>query len=378
MIIEFHLNNKCNLRCTYCYQHYKSHDSMSLETGKQIIDTLFPTINKDTYKNYFKDIDSFSDDPDNPLEFSFFGGEALLDVDLIDEIMTHFVKVTNGEFKNYIISIGTNGILLSTKKVEAFSEKWLDHIRYDVTVDGNKEFHDTCRKFENGEGSFDIAYENFIKYNKLYGNAHVPLTAKLTVSPENIAYFADAYKFLDNLEVFINFNFACGKQSEWSDENINICKSQLRLVSDYILEKYGHTQNSILVFDNTKLGTDCTISSCGTEGDRISIDWNGDIFTCQMFSSTSIHDGSYKPLGNVFDGIDANQLKLNEFSITQREMIYPKSCDGCRAKRMLCEQCPAESYELFGDVSIADTSRCKPTKILLAEIDRYHRLKNKK
>lgn len=370
MIIEFHLNNKCNLRCTYCYQHYKSNDSMSLDTGKQIIDTLFPSIDSNIYHDYFGDKKTL--EHDFPLEFSFFGGEALLDIDLIDGIMSYFEERNQGKIADYTISIATNGVLLSTKKVRAFTEKWSAHVRYDITLDGDKTLHDSCRKFADGSGSFDIVYDNFIKYKEYFGEEIAPLKAKMTLSPENIQYFADGYKFLDGIGMSITFNFACGKQSEWTDEKVAIAKEQLDIVVKYLLAKYNGTNTNIAIFDTMPLSPSPLISSCGTAGERISIDWNGDIFTCQMFSSTSIHDGKYPPIGNVFEGISESRMREHRYDIQHRSGdAYPSFCEGCRAKARLCEQCPAESYEMFGDVSAIDTSRCKPTKALLAAIDKY-------
>ena len=38
--ITFQVTSGCNLRCSYCYEHHKGTERMSIETGRKIVDYL--------------------------------------------------------------------------------------------------------------------------------------------------------------------------------------------------------------------------------------------------------------------------------------------------------------------------------------------------
>lgn len=44
--VTFQITNACNLQCSYCYEHHKSTEKMTLETGKKIVDYLLDLYEK--------------------------------------------------------------------------------------------------------------------------------------------------------------------------------------------------------------------------------------------------------------------------------------------------------------------------------------------
>ena len=49
-----------------------------------------------------------------------------------------------------MFSICSNGVLYRDEKVQAFLRKWANRLSFSVTIDGNKELHDSCRVFPDG------------------------------------------------------------------------------------------------------------------------------------------------------------------------------------------------------------------------------------
>ena len=92
-----------------------------------------------------------------------------------------------------MISMSSNGTLYRNKKVQDFLKKWDNRVSLGITVDGNKELHDTCRLFPNGCGSFDLAFDA-AKDQLFKGNE----SSKLTFAPENIDKVYDAVTNLLN------------------------------------------------------------------------------------------------------------------------------------------------------------------------------------
>ena len=82
--ITFQITDDCNLCCSYCYQINKGHHKMPFEIAKTLIDELLH--NDKLIENYVKSKNSLG------VILEFIGGEPLLEVDLIDQIIDYFIK----------------------------------------------------------------------------------------------------------------------------------------------------------------------------------------------------------------------------------------------------------------------------------------------
>ena len=150
--VTFQVTEDCNLACVYCYQGHKTKKRMSFDTAKKAIDMLLTSDDENIYINP-------SISPAVILEF--IGGEPFLEIDLIDQIVEYFKKETRRLHhpwsEMYCISICSNGVLYFDPKVQEFLYKNRNNISFSVTIDGNKELHDSCRVFPDGAPSYDLA-----------------------------------------------------------------------------------------------------------------------------------------------------------------------------------------------------------------------------
>lgn len=78
--ITFQITNACNLRCSYCYEHHKGTERMSIETGRKIVDYLL-----DLYEQNTSD---FINRRTKAVVLDFIGGEPLLEAALIEKSAT--------------------------------------------------------------------------------------------------------------------------------------------------------------------------------------------------------------------------------------------------------------------------------------------------
>jgi uncharacterized protein len=153
--ITFVVTEKCNLRCTYCYESHDAHENgrtMSKEAAKGIIDALFE---KEKLINYF-------DNETHPVAIlDLIGGEPFLNVEVMDYIVDYFrakaFELNHPWFWYHKISISSNGIGYFRPEVQAFLEKNKNNVSCGISIDGNKELHDACRLTPNGKGSYDMA-----------------------------------------------------------------------------------------------------------------------------------------------------------------------------------------------------------------------------
>lgn len=149
--LTLEITQQCNLRCEYCiysgnYSHMRTHTNTHMDwiTIKNSIDF---------YKNHNMDcVDA---------NISFYGGEALLEFDLVKAA----VKYARSKFANKPLHMGisSNGVLL-TPDVIAWLSKNPD---VTVTVTLNGPYQDEYRKLWDGSGSLSLIMEKlqFIKRN---------------------------------------------------------------------------------------------------------------------------------------------------------------------------------------------------------------------
>ncbi|MEN8006352.1 MAG: radical SAM protein [Candidatus Krumholzibacteriota bacterium] len=138
------LTEKCNLRCRYCLHGadldwVRDHGSgsMSLAASTRAV-------------NYFLD----RSDPDQPPVISFYGGEPLLEIGLIEDIVA--VSRAHARGDDLRFAVDTNGVLLDDRAVDLILREKM-HLQ--ISLDGPREIHDRCRIDTGGAATFDLIME---------------------------------------------------------------------------------------------------------------------------------------------------------------------------------------------------------------------------
>ena len=187
--VTFQVTDACNLRCSYCYQINKGTHVMPFEIAQKFIDMLL-----ENDKNTQQYIDTRACDA---IIIEFIGGEPFLEVELMDKILEYFIKrmiETDHPWQyNWRMSISSNGTLYFDPKVQDFIKKWFEHLSFNISIDGNKQLHDSCRVFPDGSGSYDIAMKGVRHYIDVLGGN---MGSKMTLAPSNIQYTFEAVKGL--------------------------------------------------------------------------------------------------------------------------------------------------------------------------------------
>ena len=142
-----HIAHDCNLACRYCFAgegEYKGDRSlMSYEVGRKALDFL--VANSGSRRN---------------LEVDFFGGEPLLNFDVVKKLVAYGREIEKKEDKHFRFTLTTNGVLLNDEVME-FANREMDNVV--LSIDGRKEVHDRMRPFKNGKGSYDLIIDKFKK-----------------------------------------------------------------------------------------------------------------------------------------------------------------------------------------------------------------------
>lgn len=132
-------SSSCNLRCRYCF-YYDVADNREVKN--------YGIMNDDTLENMVKKV---FDDVEYSANFAFQGGEPTMAGIEFFEKFHKFVEKYN--IKKIIVnfSLQTNGTLLNKKWLELFKKH---NYLIGLSLDGNKEMHDTFRIDAKGEGTF--------------------------------------------------------------------------------------------------------------------------------------------------------------------------------------------------------------------------------
>lgn len=329
--ILLQLTQRCNLRCRYCvYSEEKnfgtrshSNKDMSYETAKKAIDF---------YMEHSVDCEEKA--------IGFYGGEPLLQFDLIKKIIAYCNDVFRGH--KIIYSITTNGTLLTDEVIDFLVE---NQVYITVSLDGPKEIHDKNRRFANDTGSYNTVIKNLEKlkhkckdklqcavnmvvdpdndYQEISNFFREPVVKELTVrwnmvEEENdikIAgeQFASAYEyqtFLGYVRYFREKNFN-------APDGLVKGGFEGRATSDF------HFQAFELPWI-TAPGGPCVPGKM-----RLLADCDGNMFPCERVSETS----SCMNIGNIYEGFDLEKAGriLNVSQITEE-------CKNCWAFA-LCSIC---------------------------------------
>lgn len=169
--LTLQVTQNCNLRCSYCVYsglyNTRTHSNkrMSFELAKKGIDYLL----------------DHSQDTEE-LRIGFYGGEPLLEYELICKCVNYITQHANGKKINYYIT--TNATLLTQTIINFLVQ---NNFTLTISFDGPKDIHDSQRRFVNtNKGSFDVVISNlqFIKEHfPCYFKQNVNLN--MVLNPEN-------------------------------------------------------------------------------------------------------------------------------------------------------------------------------------------------
>jgi len=205
--VELVITEKCNLRCKYCYM---SHDPLSLTTKSipyiaRSFDRLSKAYNTDS------------------IHVSYFGGEPLLEWDLLKEIHINVVS-KHPLVKSY--NIISNGLLIDEEKVQ-----WIksNNIGFSLSFDGIAS--DISRPQVDNQTTFD-------KYMQLKPLLKQLTTgAKVMISPHNVHLMYDNFLFfIEKWEC--NFpDFSLVRDDVWDDKSIEMFEQQSKAIANYVVKR---------------------------------------------------------------------------------------------------------------------------------------------
>lgn len=357
--ITIQVTEDCNLRCTYCYQHAKTPKRMSFETGKKFIDLILASDERSA--KYIQSRECTG------VVFNFIGGEPLLEIDLISDLTDYtiqrMIELNHPWLFRHMFGICTNGLLYFEPKVQEYLKKHHNHLSLTVTVDGNKEIHDTCRLDIAGNGSYDRAIAAANHWYKTYNKADHEFPTKITISPENLPKISNALiDFVNDESHDINVNYVY--ENVWNIDHAKMLYRELKKVADHLLSHDMQDDVRISILTDP-VGEPYTEEHtwCGGNGLMIAVDPIGDIYPCLRYAPSSVGPAVEKfkigdvDHGFIYDEVQAERLRCLSCITRRSQCEKTKHCLNCPIGQG-CGDCAAYSYEVFGEVGHRTTYIC--------------------
>lgn len=165
-------SGNCQLGCTYCGQDHKK-----LE------------INDSTFNNIISHVkEKLQEKPYKIFTVTWYGAEPLMSLHNIHRLSEEFLKISAERGLRYNALMITNGLSLKPNIFEILSREFkID--RYQITLDGDEEFHDKSRFTKKGLPSFNIIYRNIIDCVKSqsYKETNSKFLIRCNITKENSA-----------------------------------------------------------------------------------------------------------------------------------------------------------------------------------------------
>ena len=356
--VTFQVTDDCNLACKYCYQINKGKRRMSLETAKKFVDMLLDAAPENNcYIN-----------PENSpfLVIEFIGGEPFLGIGLIDQIMDYFVSQAFERMHpwatRYCVSICSNGVLYFEEAVQRFLNKHRNHMSLSVTIDGNKELHDSCRVFPDGSPSYDIA----VAAAKDWMDRGGYMGSKITIAPGNITYLYEALTHMVELG-YTEINANCVYEKGWTLAHAQELYRQMKRFADYLLENDLDNIYCSLFEENffkPKIEGDDQ-NWCGGTGAMLSCDPDGYLYPCIRYMESSLgKDQKPVRIGHVDTGLVTTEEEKETVRCLNCITRRTQSTDECYYCPVAegCSWCSAYNYQEFGTADRRATYICEMHK----------------
>lgn len=326
-----HVSHTCNLNCSYCFasqgKYHGDQALMSLEVGKRALDFLIE--NSGTRRN---------------LEVDFFGGEPLMNWDVVKELVAYAREQEKAHDKNFRFTLTTNGILIDDDVID-FANREMSNVV--LSLDGRKEIHDLTRVDFAGNGSYDKVVPKFKDIVEARGGRNYYMRGTFTHA--NPDFTKDVFHMADLGFTELSMEpVVCSPDdpSALTPEDIEIVKEQYEILAKEMIKR--RKEGNPFTFYHYMI--DLTngpciykrISGCGSGTEYMAVTPWGDLYPCHQF----VGEEKYK-LGDVWNGVTNDDIR-EEFRSCN---AYSRpDCKDCWAKLYCSGGCAANAYHASGSI----------------------------
>ena len=326
-----HVAHTCNLNCSYCFasqgRYHGDRAVMSFEVGKQALDFLMD--HSGTRKN---------------LEVDFFGGEPLMNFDVVKRLTAYARSVEKERGKHFRFTLTTNGLNIDDEVID-FANRECHNVV--LSLDGRKEIHDRFRVDYAGRGSWDRVVPKFQRLVAARGGKGYYMRGTFTHA--NPDFLKDILAMLDlgftelSMEPVV---CPAGDPSALTEEDLPIVMRQYEELARLLVRRRKEGRPFTFYHYMIDLsGGPCVykrISGCGSGTEYMAVTPWGDLYPCHQF----VGEEAFR-LGDVWKGV-TNPSVQAEFAACN---VYAREeCKTCWARLYCSGGCAANAWHATGSV----------------------------
>lgn len=327
-----HVAHTCNLNCAYCFasqgKYHGERALMSFGTGKRALDFLMENSGNRTN-----------------LEVDFFGGEPLMNWEVVKQLVLYARSVEQEHHKNFRFTLTTNGMLIDDDVIDFVNREMGNVV---LSLDGRKEIHDALRVDYAGNGSFDRIVPKFQKLVAARGNQNYYMRGTFTHRNPDFTKDIDEMLRLGFTELSME-PVVCAPDdpAALTQEDLPVVLAEYeRLAKKMLAAKKEGKEFTFYHYMIDLMEGPCIykrISGCGSGTEYMAVTPWGDLYPCHQF----VGEEKYK-LGDIWNGV-SNRAAQEEFRSCNA--YTRKECEGCWAKLYCSGGCAANAYHATGSVS---------------------------
>lgn len=301
----------CQLACVYCgQQHVNKHMT------SEIIQTILARVSKKLDNGTF-----------SGLRIGWFGGEPLCSLKNMRILNQGLKDIAEKHNLPYSGNLTTNGYMLSIDLYKELKEDFNIN-KIEITLDGDREHHDTHRMTCNGQGSFDKIFDNLMSVvtSDCYDKDKCLLSVRCNVDENNVDGVMPLLNLIVENEIQDKINFYTASVISWAHNGAG---------SDDARKRLGEATTEIFAFmiqngfHVSVLPRRCPPFMClGTDMDAEMYDAEGNIFDCSETSYSVYYVDKGLVLGNVMHD-DTTHTKRSDINRIP-SMLLNKEIQPCR------------------------------------------------
>jgi uncharacterized protein len=291
---------------------------------------------------------------------TFFGGEPLLELDLIQDVVA-YSRERYGRRVRFRMS--TNGTLLTREIISYLRE---NDVFFVLSVDGSKEQHDRCRTFASGRGSYDAALrrlEDVFDFN--------PYTLAVSVVvPETVAHVAEGVQSLFD-RGFRYVVQTLDYSAPWTGESLEgLEREYARLSAYYFAELKRGAKIYYSPFDERiKTWAQKPYEKgdlCDLANSQIAVAASGHIYPCVQFIGADKMADRERAIGDVFAGFDESRRR----DYVEQNYADKTPCTACALDGRCATYCGCVNWRATGSLSCVPPIICEHERMLMPIVDR--------
>ncbi|MCR0315834.1 SPASM domain-containing protein [[Clostridium] innocuum] len=313
----------CNFRCIYCFELDRLDNAIKM--SKEVQDKLIDYVKQNISGKRF-------------VRINWFGGEPTIAFDVIERISRELIEICEANNVDYGASIITNGYLLNEDIIKKMVDCKIKTMQ--ITLDGNKEMHDTRRVLKNGQGTFDCILNNVIKFAGKGPLIHL----RVNSDKSNPHAYKDVINILKENNISDKVIVNLGKV--YSDDTNNYSNDKCFSNSEFYQELFNFKKSEKseeILLPNLKRNECASVNE-----NSFVLDADGKLYKC--WNEVGLDEYAF---GNILDGVVLKGLALrylnyNVFDNEQcRKCKFVPICKGgCNSIKKEHLDCCQEKYIL--------------------------------